>query len=109
MARQKSENRNKPQGRRKTVVTRSGEPPGGGTAVPVNQQVSSSSCPSVQLKTPEPQGEGITAGAVRRQRRSAPRVVLMPKVKEEYARLVTLDVGAVSPHSRRLPAEMPGR
>lgn len=37
MARQKSEDRNKPQGRRKSVVTRSFETSAGGEAVPVNE------------------------------------------------------------------------
>jgi RNA-directed DNA polymerase len=38
MTRQKSEDRIKPQGRRKPVVTRGVESPGGGEAVPVNEQ-----------------------------------------------------------------------
>ena len=37
MARQKSEDRDKPQGRRKPAVTREDEPRAGGEAIPVNE------------------------------------------------------------------------
>jgi RNA-directed DNA polymerase len=38
MTRQRSEDRIKPKSRRKSALTREGEPPGGGKAVPVNEQ-----------------------------------------------------------------------
>jgi len=94
MTHQKSESRDVPKGRRKAVSTRSLERPGGGKAVPVKQRAEQLVLPFGSAESPGSQGQGVVAGAVRHQRRSAPRAVPQPKVKDEQARLVSMEVVA---------------
>lgn len=70
MARQKSEDRIQPQGRRKRVVTRRVESFGGGKAVPVNEQARQLELPLETAEEPGRQRPG-TDGGVAWQRRRA--------------------------------------
>ncbi len=90
--RQKSENRETPQGHRKVVPTRSDEPPGGGKAVPVNQQAEQLSLFFGSAECPKSQDKGANTGKTRHHRRDDPSAVPQPKDKGEQARLATLEM-----------------
>lgn len=63
MARQKSEDRVVPKGRRKAVPTRGVESPEGGTAIPVNEQACQLNLQLETAEFPAPKGVGAARGA----------------------------------------------
>jgi group II intron reverse transcriptase/maturase len=94
MARQKSENRELPQSRRKAESTRSDEPPGGGKTVPVNQRAEQLLLPFGSAENPESKDPGPVGGVDRSRKRSVSRAGRKPKVKEQQAKLASMEVVA---------------
>jgi group II intron reverse transcriptase/maturase len=92
MARQKSENCELPKGRRKAVITRCAEQAGGGKTVPVNQQAEQQLLPFGSAENPGPQNPRTVGDTDRSQKRSVPRAVPKPRVKEQQAKLATMEV-----------------
>ncbi|MEY4578672.1 MAG: hypothetical protein RL701_3375 [Pseudomonadota bacterium] len=89
MSRQKSENCVVPQGRRKSAVTRSVKTPGGGKAVPVNEQPRQL---GLHFEAAEDSARAETDGATERPRgRSAAYAELQSKGSEEGVLAVTLE------------------
>ena len=89
MARQKSEDRDKPQGRRKPAVTREDEPRAGGEAIPVNEapkQLLLFAGTAVALARASGRGE-----ADRSRERSATLAAPKPVAKGETATAATMD------------------
>jgi RNA-directed DNA polymerase len=89
MARQKSEDRDKPQGRRKSVVTRADEPGAGGEAIPVDEE-------SKQLilftGTADVLACGSKGGGLDRSReRPGPRAEPKPVIRDKRATAATMD------------------
>ena len=83
MARQKSEDCIRPQGRRKSVVTRGVERPGGGKAVPVNEQTKQLELPFETAEETTPRGAVADGGAARLQWRATPLAVPKSESKDE--------------------------
>jgi len=89
MVRQKSENRVRPQGRRKSVETRGSESHGGGKAVPVNEQ---SRQLGLRFETAEESARAETdGGTVSHPRQTEPRAEPKSKSKEKRVLAVTLE------------------
>jgi RNA-directed DNA polymerase len=89
MARQKSEDRTVPKGRRKAVPTRGVEQLGGGKAVPVNEQTGQF---GLRLGTAEdPRVTGADGGRAARLRDAQPRAVPKPRRKEKRATSATME------------------
>lgn len=89
MARQKSEDRDKPQGRRKPVVTREDEPRAGGEAIPVDEapkQLLLFTGTADALASASGRG-----GAARSRERPAPRAAPKPVARGETATAATMD------------------
>jgi len=89
MARQKSEDRDKPQGRRKPVVTRRFESGAGGEAIPVEEEPKQL---SLFAGTAEVLAQAsVDGGVARSQERAAPRATPKPVVKGRQATVATID------------------
>jgi group II intron reverse transcriptase/maturase len=91
MARQKSEERIVPQGARKGAPTREDEQPGGGKAVPVNQQAQQLCLPFATAANPEVIAPGPRDRADRDRSRPARRVGPKAKVKAQTAEPATIE------------------
>jgi group II intron reverse transcriptase/maturase len=89
MTRQKSEDRVRPEGRRKSVETRGIESRGGGKAVPVNEEPKQL---GLRFETAEePARAGTDGGTESHRRRSEPRAAPKSKSKEKRVLAVTLE------------------
>jgi hypothetical protein len=86
MARQKSEDRIRPQGRRKATVTQGVECPGGGKAVPVNEQAKQLELRFETAEETERERKVADGEAVRHRRRSATRAE--PKSKSKNGKVL---------------------
>ena len=91
MARQKSEDRTVPQGRRKAVVTRRAEPRGGGKAIPVDEQTRQLGLPFGTAEVREAQADRVDGGAEAGRPASATRAKPKPGGKERKVALVTME------------------
>src|SRR5262245_52090331 len=91
MARQKSEDRIVPQGRRKAVATRRVEKRGGGKAVPVNEQMRQLGLPFGTAEVRAAQAERVDGGADVGRPTPAPRAKPKPKSKEKTVASVTME------------------
>lgn len=94
MARQKSEDRIRPQGRRKPVVTRGVERPGGGKAVPVNEQTKQLGLFFETAEEPARQRAGADGEAASHRRQAARRAEPKSKSKEKKVSSATME-GAI--------------
>jgi len=83
MARQKSEGRKVPQGRRKAVSTRRAEPREGGKALPVDEQIRQLGLPFGTAEVREAKAERFDGGAGAGLPVAAPRAKPKPKGKEK--------------------------
>lgn len=90
MARQKSEDRTVPKGRRKVVKTRGDESPGGGKAVSVNERTWQLGLRFGTAEFPGTQAPGAVGGADTGRPAPAPHAVPKPKHKEEKAMSATM-------------------
>jgi len=89
MTRQKSEDRGKPQSRRKTVSTRGVEPSAGGEAIPVDEEPEQL---SLFAGTAEVRARARSDGGADRSRdRSATRAVPKPETRGKKAKVATID------------------
>ena len=91
MTHQKSEDRNKPQSRRKTALTQSDEPPGGGKAVPVVKQAKQLVLPFGPAGSPESKDNGAAKKAIRRHKRPAVIAVPQPEVRIRSVKLASIE------------------
>jgi RNA-directed DNA polymerase len=91
MARQKSEDRTVPQGRRKAVPTRGDERLGGGKAIPVDEQMRQLGLPFGTAEVREATAKRVDGGAEASRLASAPRAKPKPKSKEKRAASVTME------------------
>ena len=91
MARQKSEDRTVPQGRRKAVPTRGNERLGGGKAIPVDEQTRQLGLPFGTAEVREAKAERVDGGADEGRPSSATRAKPKPKSKEKRVALVTME------------------
>jgi RNA-directed DNA polymerase len=91
MARQKSEDRIKPQGHRKVVVTRRGEPRGGGEAIPVDERTRQRALPFGTAEVREAQAKRVDGGAEMGRPMSATHAKPKPKSKEKKVASVTME------------------
>jgi RNA-directed DNA polymerase len=91
MARQKSEDRTVPQGRRKAVVTRRVEKRGGGKAIPVDEQTRQLGLPFGTAEVREAKAERVDGGAAAGLLAAAPCAKPKPKSKEKTVALVTME------------------
>lgn len=91
MARQKSEDCTVPKGRRKAVPTRRLEPPGGGKAVPVNEQTGQLGLRFGTAEDLAAQAVGADGGADTGRPVPAPRGAPKPKRKEKKATSATME------------------
>jgi RNA-directed DNA polymerase len=89
MTRQKSEDRDKPQGRRKPVVTREDEPRAGGEAIPVDEASKQLLLFAGTADTPAPAGG--RGGAARSRERAEPHVAPKPVTRGEMTTTATMD------------------
>lgn len=91
MARQKSEDRIRPQGRRKSVVTRGVESLGGGKAVPVNEQEKQLELRFETAEEPVRQRAGTDGGAAHPRRRAVTRAEPKSKSKDRTVSPATME------------------
>jgi len=92
MARQKSEGRVVPQGRRKSAPTRRVESRGGGKAVPVNEQARQLLLPFETADVPAGPPVGSDGGAANHRKKAAPRAVPKSRSKSEKVPPATMEV-----------------
>ena len=90
MTQQSKEDCAVPEGSRKGVPTRGAERPGGGKAVPVNEQAWQPGLPFATAENPEANAEGAVGGADTDQSVPIPRAVPKAKVKERKATSATV-------------------
>jgi group II intron reverse transcriptase/maturase len=91
MARQKSEDRIKPKSRRKPVLTRGVERPGGGKAVPVNEQTWQLGLPFGPAENGVGQPTPLVGATARGRPRAAAFAGPKPKVKDKTAMSATME------------------
>jgi group II intron reverse transcriptase/maturase len=91
MARQKSEERTVPQGRRKAVVPCAIERRGGGKALPVNEQTRQLGLPFGTAEVRAAQAERVDGGAGTGRPVAAPRAKPKPKSKEQKVASATME------------------
>jgi RNA-directed DNA polymerase len=91
MARQRSEDRTVPKGRRKAVPTRGLEPPGGGKAVPVNEQTGQLELRFGTAEDLAARAVGADGGADTGRPVPAPCAAPKPRCKERKATSVTME------------------
>lgn len=91
MARQKSEDRIRPQDRRKPVVTRGVERPGGGKEVPVNEQAKQLLLPFETAEESARQRAGADGGVAQHLRRAATHAEPKSKSKEKTVSSATME------------------
>lgn len=91
MARQQSEGRTVPQGRRKAVVTRSHERRGGGKATPVDERTRQLALPFGTAEVRAARAERVDGGAALGLPSAAPRATPKPKSKEETVASATME------------------
>jgi RNA-directed DNA polymerase len=91
MARQKSEGRTAPQGRRKVAPIRRDEPRGGGKATPVNEQTRQLGLLFGTAEVREARAERVDGGADAGQPAPAPRAKPKPRSKEKRVASVTME------------------
>lgn len=91
MARQKSEDRIKPKSRRKSVSTQGGEHPGGGKAVPVNEQAWQLGLPFGTAENEDEQSSPLVDAPARDLSRAGALAGPKPKSKDKTAMSATME------------------